>query len=77
MVDIYITYFQENCAVLNLIGYNSDYLLTNIYWTVIVMCTSFMCLMIDIDMLFSDGRTELARFKFLIVVLLNTSSFLG
>jgi hypothetical protein len=76
-VDIYITYFQENCAVLKLTGYNSGYLLTNVYLTVALMCTSLMCLMIDIDMLFSDGRTELAVFKFLIVVLLNTSSFLG
>jgi hypothetical protein len=33
--------------------------------------------MIDIDVLFSDGRTWLARFKFLIVVLLYTYSFLG
>ena len=57
VVDIYITYFQENFAIMKLTGYNSDHLLTKVYWTVTGMCTSVMCLMIDIDVLFSDGRT--------------------
>lgn len=57
VVDIYITYFQENCAIMKLNGYNSDHLLTRVYWTVAGMCTPLMCLMIANDVLFSDGRT--------------------
>jgi hypothetical protein len=76
-VDIYITYFQENFAIMKFTGYNIDHLLTRVYWSVAGMCTPLMCLMIDIDVLFSDGRTRLAGFKFLIVVLLNMYSFLG
>jgi len=57
VVDIYTTYFQANSAIMKLTGYNCDHLLTRVYWTVAGMCTSLMCLMTDIDVLFSDGRT--------------------